>query len=49
MPTRFFEYLIRKTYGWLFFYLIGFIESRSSIFGLRIAPDEAFFSETVYR
>lgn len=33
MPTRFFEYLIRKTYGWLFFYLIGFIESRSSDFG----------------
>lgn len=49
MPTRFFEHLIRKTFGWLFFYLIGFIESRNLDFGLRIAQDEVFFSETVYR
>ena len=48
-PTRFFEHLIRKTFGWLFFYLIGFMELRSSACGLRIAQDEVFFSETVYR
>ncbi len=49
MPTRFFEHLIRKTFGWLFFYHIAFIESKCSDFDLRLAQDEVFFSETVYR
>jgi hypothetical protein len=35
-PTRFFGHLIRKTFGWLFFYLIEFIESKSSVSGLGV-------------
>lgn len=35
-PTRFFEHLIRKTFGWLFLYFIGFVDSSRSGLDLKI-------------